>query len=282
MKKQAIILLSAALLLGSCGSYNTNEGLYAGATFGHVIGSAIGGLAGGPRGHEWGSLIGTIGGAAAGAAIGSATDKAQQRDRAQARQQRSQRQRSNRSYNDDYNNGYNNGYSQDDSGFDPQGRGNDIITFDGEGGAADNYQGGSTGSYYNDNPVANAPASMRIANAPALEIRNARILEAQRDGVLTRGEECRVVFEILNNSDHPVFNVNPFVEDATGNRHVKISQNLNIESIAPHQGVRYTASILADNRLKDGEIVVRLGVAQGRREVTSQTRLFNVPTAKRK
>lgn len=278
MKKQAIILLSAALLLGSCGSYNTNEGLYAGATFGHVIGSAIGGLAGGPRGHEWGSLIGTIGGAAAGAAIGSATDKAQQRDRAQARQQRTQRQRSNRSYNDDYYSGY----SQDDSGFDPQGRGNDIITFDGEGGAADNYQGGSTGSYYNDNPVANAPASMRIANAPALEIRNARILEAQRDGVLTRGEECRVVFEILNNSDHPVFNVNPFVEDATGNRHVKISQNLNIESIAPHQGVRYTASILADNRLKDGEIVVRLGVAQGRREVTSQTRLFNVPTAKRK
>lgn len=278
MKKQAIILLSAALLLGSCGSYNTNEGLYTGATFGHVIGSAIGGLAGGPRGHEWGSLIGTIGGAAAGAAIGSAADKAQQRDRAQARQQRSQRQRSNRSYND----GYNNGYSQDDSGFDPEGRGNDIITFDGEGGASDNYQGGSTGSYYNDNPVANAPAGMRIANAPALEIRNARILEAQRDGVLTRGEECRVVFEIMNNSDHPVFNVNPFVEDATGNRHVKISQNLSIESIAPHQGVRYTASILADNRLKDGEIVVRLGVAQGRREVISQTRLFNVPTAKRK
>ena len=278
MKKQAIILLSAALLLGSCGSYNTNEGLYAGATFGHVIGSAIGGLAGGPRGHEWGSLIGTIGGAAAGAAIGSATDKAQQRDRAQARQQRTQRQRSNRSYNDDYYSGY----SQDDSGFDPQGRGNDIITFDGEGGSAGNYQGGSTGSYYNDNPVANAPAGMRIANAPALEIRNARILEAQRDGVLTRGEECRVVFEIMNNSDHPVFNVNPFVEDATGNRHVKISQNLNIESIAPHQGVRYTASILADNRLKNGEIVVRIGVAQGRREVTSQTRLFNVPTAKRK
>ena len=259
MKKQAIIILSAALLLGSCGSYNTNEGLYSGATFGHVIGSAIGGLAGGPRGHEWGSLIGTIGGAAAGAAIGSATDKAQQRDRAQARQQRTQRQRSNRNYNYDYD--YENNYSQDDSGFDPQGRGNDIINFDGE----------------------NTPSAHNYVNAPSrLEIRNARIMEATKDGVLTRGEECRVIFEIVNNSDHTAHNVNPFVEDATGNRHIKISQNLNIESIAPHQGVRYTASILADNRLKDGEIVVRIGVAQGRQEVTSQTRLFNVPTAKRR
>ena len=91
-----------------------------------------------------------------------------------------------------------------------------------------------------------------------------------------------MVFEIMNNSDQTVYNVNPFVVDATGNRHVRISQNLSIESIAPHQGVRYTASILADERLKDGEIVVRIGVAQGRREVTSQTRLFNVPTAKRR
>jgi hypothetical protein len=78
-----------------------------------------------------------------------------------------------------------------------------------------------------------------------------------------------------------VFNVQPFVEDATGNKHVKISDNLWIENIGPRQGVRYTATILADKRLKDGEIVVRLGVVQGGREVASQTREFRVPTAKK-
>ena len=115
---------------------------------------------------------------------------------------------------------------------------------------------------------------------PKLEIRQAEIFESQRDGVLIRGEECTVVFEIHNTSDRIVFDVCPFVEDATGNKHVNISPNLKIESIAPHQGVRYTATILADKRLKDGEIIVRLGVVQDGREVVSQTREYTVPTAK--
>jgi len=113
-----------------------------------------------------------------------------------------------------------------------------------------------------------------------LEIVNAVITESHVDGVLTRGEECTVTFEIMNTSDQPIYDVRPFVEDATGNKHINISPNLHIESIAPHQGIRYTATILADKRLKDGEIVVRLGVSQGRRELVSQTREYTVPTAK--
>ena len=114
-----------------------------------------------------------------------------------------------------------------------------------------------------------------------LEIRHAEILESQRDGVLTRGEECTVVFEIHNTSDNPVYDICPFVEDATGNKHINISPNLRIESIGPRQAVRYTATILADKKLKDGEIVVRLGVAQGGRTISTQTREFRVPTAKK-
>ena len=114
-----------------------------------------------------------------------------------------------------------------------------------------------------------------------LEIRHAEILESQRDGVLTRGEECTVVFEIHNTSDNPVYDICPFVEDATGNKHINISPNLRIESIGPRQAVRYTATILADKKLKDGEIIVRLGVAQGGRKIGTQTREFRVPTAKK-
>ena len=114
-----------------------------------------------------------------------------------------------------------------------------------------------------------------------LEIRHAEIFESQRDGVLTRGEECTVVFEIHNTSDNPVYDVCPFVEDATSNKHINISPNLRIESIGPRQAVRYTATILADKKLKDGEIIVRLGVAQGGRTISTQTREFRVPTAKK-
>ena len=115
---------------------------------------------------------------------------------------------------------------------------------------------------------------------PMLEIRHAAILETQHDGVLTRGEECSVVFEIHNTSDATIYDICPFVEDVTGNKHINISPNLKIESIGPRQAVRYTATILADKRLKDGEIKVRVGVAQGSKEVTSQTCQFTVPTAK--
>ena len=135
-----------------------------------------------------------------------------------------------------------------DSGYDPRGRGDDRIFFTSE-----------------DNP---------------LEIRNAMIVESNHDGVLTRGEECTVMFEIMNISDKTVYDITPLVEDVTGNKHVKISPNLHVESIAPHQGVRYTATIIGDKKLKDGEIQVLIGVAQGGQEITSQTRQFTVPTAK--
>ena len=66
MKKTFMMLITACLVVGSCGTYE-GTGAYTGAQFGHVLGSAVGGIAGGWRGHEIGSLVGTIGGAVAGA-----------------------------------------------------------------------------------------------------------------------------------------------------------------------------------------------------------------------
>ena len=212
MKKTMMILIGAALLVSSCGSYEAS-GAYTGSMFGNMIGSAIGGIAGGWRGHEIGSLIGTVGGAAAGAIIGNAADKAQEQravERAASRQAR-QQQIAPRSQG-------NSGYDQ--SGYDPQMRGDDRITFDNGDG--------------NQPPTFNASSY----TAPALAIRNAGIYEDQRDGVLTRGETCKVIFEIANNSSLPIYDVFPLVEEATGNKHVHISPNMLIESIAPHQAVR--------------------------------------------
>jgi hypothetical protein len=60
-----------------------------------------------------------------------------------------------------------------------------------------------------------------------------------------------------------MLNVQPTVTEITGNKHVHISPNLCVERIEPRQGVRYTATVLADNRLKDGEIKIRMSVTQG-------------------
>ena len=242
-------MLGVLMLVSSCGSY-TATGAYVGAQFGHVIGSAVGGIAGGWRGHDVGSLIGTLGGAAAGAAIGAVAEEASTRRVERRIEQRRQAECQ---------------QTDDESGFDPTGSGDDRIEFD------EGTPESSERSYTVD----------ELSRKFPIEIRNAQVLDKSGDGVLMRGEECTVRFEIMNNTNETVYDLCPLVEDATGNKHVAISPNLRIESIAPHRGVRYTATILADRHLKDGQIVVRVGVARGQEKVTSQTRQFTIPTKKK-
>ena len=58
MKKVALMtLVSAALLLGSCGSHMAT-GAYTGASLGGMIGSAVGSMSGGYRGSSIGTVVG--------------------------------------------------------------------------------------------------------------------------------------------------------------------------------------------------------------------------------
>ena len=114
-----------------------------------------------------------------------------------------------------------------------------------------------------------------------LEIRRPMLIDSNRDQVLSRGEEARVVFEVFNTSTKPVYRIMPSVIEITGNKHIDISENVMIESIEPGKGIRYTALVRADNSLKDGEAVFRIGVYQGRKEIVSQTRDFRIQTSKR-
>ena len=260
MKKGLIVLAGTMLLLSSCGTYTAN-GAATGGWFGSMIGSAIGGIAGGPRGSDIGTLIGMAGGAAVGAAVGQAADRAEQQKyeeykaaRREARQAARQRADSNRSYNDynDYSN---------ESGYDSTNSGDDRLY-----GFGENFEGTAKSAL-------NAPVN--------LEVRHARLLDSSRDGVLTRGEEARMVFEIYNNSSQYVFNVQPSVAEVTGNRHIHISENILVESIAPGKGIRYTANIKADSYLRNGQAVIRIGVFQNNREVPAQTKEFTIRTSKR-
>jgi len=114
-----------------------------------------------------------------------------------------------------------------------------------------------------------------------LEIRNARFVDADHDGVIRRGEECKISFEIMNRTQTTVYDIRPSVYDATANKHIQISPNLRIESIAPNSGVRYTASVLADRKLKDGKAVICVSVAHGSQELASEVKEFVVQTRKK-
>lgn len=270
MKKTIIMLLGLSLLLGSCGSYRETNGAYVGGMFGDVLGSAIGGIAGGWRGQHVGSLIGTVGGAIAGAAIASAADRQEEsyyNNRPGSRHISPVTRQDSRRGNTDTR-----GTGNDDGVYDPQMLGDDRIVFDGD--------GGDDRIPSDVEPINIRRSSYARTDGSALVIRNAGVYEMERDGVLSRGETCDVVFEILNDSDSPVLDVFPLVEEVTGNKHIHISPNLRVESIAPHRAVRYTAKLFADKGLRNGQIVVKVGVAQGKKVVEGQTRLITVDTIK--
>ena len=266
MKKITVTCVSAVLLLSGCGTY-TGQGTYTGATFGSVLGSAIGGISGGPRGSDIGTIIGMAGGAGIGGAIGEAADKRAHEEmvehREAVKQRRAEAQRREHA---------------DMSGFDESNSGDDrIYDFDGT-----DY----TGTYSAQQPTETMPlqssvevSAGRLAYAPHIEIRNARFVDDDQDGTISRGELCKVIFEIMNTGKAPVYDVQPMVVDASMNKHIYISPSMHVESIAPGKGIRYTALVKADNRLKPGNVKVCLSVLQGDKAISKVVE-FNIPARK--
>ena len=69
---------------------------------------------------------------------------------------------------------------------------------------------------------------------------------------------AKVTFEIFNNGTEPLYNVDPIVEETTGNKHVYISPTLSVQRIDPGKGIRYTALITTDKWLKNGNITLKV------------------------
>ena len=72
------------------------------------------------------------------------------------------------------------------------------------------------------------------------------------DNVITAGELCKISFEVRNTTDKVLYDIRPQVRETSGNRHIQVSEGITVERIAPGRGVRYTAMVKADSRLKDG------------------------------
>lgn len=255
-------MLCSSLVMGSCDTY-TGSGAYAGGSIGSILGSAIGGLSGGPRGSDMGTIIGMAGGAVVGAVIGSQADQAQAEREATYQQDRVERRSGYPSVTDnpeifDSNNG------GDDRLYDFKGK---------------DY----TGDYSAQQPTTSMPTATveelgaRFSYSPILEIVNARFVDDNEDNCLNRNETCKVIFEIVNRGHAPVYDVVPTVVETTGNKHIFISPSIHVEKISPASGVRYTAMVKADRKLKDGMARFCVSVIHEGKSI-SKVNEFNIPT----
>ena len=266
MKKVILLMLCSSLVMSSCDTY-TGSGAYAGGSIGSILGSAIGGLSGGPRGSDMGTIIGMAGGAVVGAVIGSQADQAQD-DREAAYQQDRVERRSGSDYS-------NTPVTDNPEIFDSNNGGDDrLYDFKGK-----DY----TGDYSAQQPTTSMPTATvedlgaRFSYSPTLEIVNARFVDDNEDNCLNRNETCKVIFEIVNRSYAPVYDVVPTVVETTGNKHIFISPSIHVEKISPGSGVRYTAMVKADRKLKDGMARFCVSVIHEGKSI-SKINEFNIPT----
>ena len=286
MKKVILLMLCSSLVLSSCDTY-TGSGAYAGGSIGSILGSAIGGLSGGPRGSDMGTIIGMAGGAVVGAVIGSQADReaAYQQDRVERRsgypgntRRYPTNPRNNRSSNYGENEVYD--YSNTPVTDNPE-------IFDSNNGGDDrlyDFKGKDyTGDYSAQQPTTSMPTATveelgaRFSYSPTLEIVNARFVDANEDNCLNRNETCKVIFEIVNRGYKPVYDVVPTVVETTGNKHIFISPSIHVEKISPGSGVRYTAMVKADRKLKDGMARFCVSVIHEGKSI-SKVNEFNIPT----
>ena len=263
-------MMGAALLVSSC-TTGAGAGAYAGSSLGSVLGSAIGGIVGGPHGSDVGTIFGMAGGAVVGGALGDAAEKKQAQEQHEVLSRRNQRiqrekaqHRSAQQYDDDtYASGNSGNYVGDD--FDPSqmvdnsNSGDDRIDFGAPSSSGANAPMGNV-------PMSNAPSSQSVdasrveqiyGNAKSdgkLTIRNVRFADSNGDGVLSGEEIGQVSFEIYNETAAPIYNFDPSVVEAEANKRIYISPSVRVENIMPGQGLRYTATVKADRRIKDGEI----------------------------
>lgn len=289
MKKVTLFMLCSSLLVSSCDTY-TGSGAYAGSSIGSILGSAIGGLSGGPRGSDIGTIVGMASGAMVGAAIGSQADKAQaereiayQRDRVEcsgshfpsASRHRTRPGHSSSSTNNDDIYDFGAPVTDNPEIFDSSNGGDDrLYDFHGK-----DY----TGDYSAQRPTTSMPSATveelgaRLSYCPSLEIVNARFVDANEDNSLNRNETCKLIFEIMNRGQYAVYDVVPAVIEMTGNKHIFISPSIHIEKIAPGSGVRYTAMVKADRKLKDGMARFCVSVIHEGKSI-SKVNEFNIPT----
>ena len=260
MKKYSVMIMSAALVASSC-TTGAGTGAYAGSQLGSVLGSAIGGIAGGPRGSDIGTIFGMAGGAVVGAAVGDAATKQHHQDQDDTYMPSS-----------NYNNRpvYEQPYSNNQPSYssnqqpvddidptqmvDTTNSGDDRIDFDVNSSSTLPNNNPDTSVSMDAGKVEQIYGANKAAESGKITIKNVRFVETAEHNVLHGGEVGKVKFEMYNETQAPIYNFMPTVVEADGNKRIYISPSVRVENIMPGQGLRYTATVKADKRIKDGEI----------------------------
>ena len=110
---------------------------------------------------------------------------------------------------------------------------------------------------YRETEETNVPSGSYNA-VSGLQITNIRFIDDNRNHTIDAEENCKLVFDIVNEGDVSAYNITPVVEEVTEMKHIAISPSAQISYLPQGDRVRYTATIAGGKRLKTGEAVFRV------------------------
>ena len=141
--------------------------------------------------------------------------------------------------------------------------------------------------------VVTTPRRERVETIPAdeqlgwtetvsgVKVTNIRFIDDNRNHIIDAGECCKLVFDLVNEGEVPVYNVVPVIEELNGMKHLVVSPSVQVAYMAVGERIRYTATVIGGKRLKTGEAVFRVYTTESN-GLVSEIREFPLPTAKRK
>lgn len=113
-----------------------------------------------------------------------------------------------------------------------------------------------------------------------LQVTNIRFIDDNRNHTIDAEENCKLIFDIVNEGDYSAYNITPIIEEVSGMKHISISPSVQISYLPQGEKVRYTATIAGGKRLKSGEAVFRIYTSESNGAV-SEAHEFALPTQKR-
>lgn len=125
----------------------------------------------------------------------------------------------------------------------------------------------------------NAPSESYYAPS-GLRVTNIRFIDDNRNHTIDAEENCKLVFDIVNEGDVSAYNITPIIEEVSGMKNIGISPSAQISYLPQGDRVRYTATIAGGKRLKSGEAIFRVYTTESNGAV-SEAHEFSLPTAKR-
>ena len=103
----------------------------------------------------------------------------------------------------------------------------------------------------------------------ALSIERIHFADENNNQYLEPNEHASLVMAIYNRGNETLYNIAPQI--SCDNKRIRISPTAIVSELAPGQGFRYRAEVIASNKLKEGETIFKVGFENGKDQITKRT-----------